>query len=60
MRLIYGVLSAASLLSCSYIPLGYFFGSLRMEDFKALLLGGSIGWSVFATLWATRGRAALR
>jgi len=59
MRLIYGVLSAASLLSCSYIPVGYFWGTLGIDDFKPLLLGGSIGWCVFATLWATRGRAAL-
>lgn len=57
MRLIYGILSTVSFLTCSYLPVGYLSGSLRIEDFKSLLLGGSIGWSIFASLWVARGRA---
>ncbi len=60
MRLLYGVLSTASLLSCSYIPVGYISGLLPFDEFKNLLLAGSIWWTIFATLWVTRGRVTVR
>ena len=46
---------AASLLSyaaCVAAPLLFFFGRIDVDAFKALLAAGTVGWLVFATVWA--------
>jgi hypothetical protein len=54
MRLLYGVLSVVSLITCAMIAFFYFWGSITMPEYKAILLAASIVYFIFATLWATR------
>jgi hypothetical protein len=50
---------AASLISyavCIAAPLLFFLGRIEMSTFKTLLGAGTVGWLVFATVWATAKR----
>jgi len=50
---------AASLVSyalCIAAPLLFFLGRIEMSTFKTLLGAGTVGWLVFATVWATAKR----
>lgn len=49
------VLAAFSLISlavCLAAPALHFYGKLTADDYKLIFLIASIGWFVFATLWA--------
>ena len=56
MRLLLGLLSAASLIACTGVAFLYFWGSITMRQYKTILFIASILYFVFATLWATRPR----
>ncbi len=46
------ILSLASLAVCLAAPILYFLGRLPARDFRLAFLIASVGWFVFATLWA--------
>ena len=60
MKMIFGLLAGASLVTCTLVAFYYFWGSLTMSQYKTILFVASILYFVFATLWATRagGRAS--
>jgi len=47
-------LSIISLAACLAAPVLHFLGKLSSESYKLVFLAASIGWFVFATLWARR------
>ncbi len=47
-------LSLVSLAACLAAPVMHFLGKLSSEGYKLVFLAASIGWFVFATLWARR------
>jgi hypothetical protein len=51
-RTLLGVLLALSFAGCLVSPALYFLGLLSQGGFKLILLGASVAWFVFATLWA--------
>lgn len=51
-----GVLSLASLAACLGAAILHFLGRLSTADFRLIFLLSSIGWFVFATLWAQARR----
>lgn len=54
MKEILAVLSMASLAMCLAAPFLYFYDAVTMDVYKTLLLGASVAYFLFATLWATR------
>jgi hypothetical protein len=57
MRIICGILAVLSLAVCTAIPFVHLWGEVGVDEYKSVLLAGSVGWFVFATLWATRKAA---
>jgi hypothetical protein len=55
MRYLAGIVSIACLAGCLVAPMMYFQGVLGEPAFKWVTALASMGWFVFATLWATRG-----
>ena len=51
--LLFAALAIISLLFCLASPLLHFFGIISMETYKWIFLFSSLGWFVFATLWAS-------
>lgn len=51
-----GALSLASLAACLGAAILHFLGWLMTADFRLIFLLSSIGWFVFATLWAKSRR----
>ena len=58
MKIIFGVLSALSLLVCTAVAFVYFRGTITMSEYKTILFIASLFYFVFATLWATRRNPA--
>lgn len=56
-RVLYAALSAISIGTCLVIPFMFLSGSVTESQYKNILLLGSFGWFVFATLWASRGKS---
>ena len=52
-RTVLAILSGASLLACLIAPFLYLRGQVSVEGYKQFLLVASVGWFVFATLWAS-------
>jgi len=53
-NLFFAALAIISLLLCLVSPLLHFFGKISMETYKWIFLFSSLGWFVFATLWASK------
>jgi hypothetical protein len=47
-------LSLISLAGCLAVPVLHFLGKLSSDSYKLVFLAASVGWFVFATLWARR------
>jgi hypothetical protein len=47
-------LSLVSLAGCLAAPVIHFLGKLSSDGSKLVFLAASVGWFVFATLWARR------
>jgi len=47
-------LAIICILLCLVSPLLHFFGKISMETYKWIFLFSSLGWFVFATLWASK------
>jgi hypothetical protein len=54
MRTAAGTLAALSLAACMAAPFLYLWSYLSQDGYKSMLLAGSIGWFIFATLWVAR------
>jgi len=52
-KILFLLLSLLSLLICLISPFLYFFGRIEEGDYKWIFLLSSVGWFVFATLWAS-------
>jgi len=52
-KIFFLLLSLLSLLLCLISPFFYFFGRIEEGDYKWIFLLSSLGWFVFATLWAS-------
>jgi hypothetical protein len=48
----WGILSLASLAACLISAVLHFLGRISTQDFRVIFLLASVGWFVFATLWA--------
>lgn len=48
------VLAIASLGVGLYSAIAFFFGVLPEQSYRNLLLGATLSWFVFATMWASR------
>jgi hypothetical protein len=46
------ILSLASLITCLAAPILHFLGKMSAETYKLVFMIASLGWFVFATLWA--------
>jgi hypothetical protein len=60
MRVLHGVLAAASLTWCIVAPFLYFLGRITMDAYKTQLFLASIAWFVLATVWAATRSAGRR
>jgi hypothetical protein len=47
-------LALVSLAGCLAAPILHFLGKLSSDSYKLVFLAASVGWFVFATLWARR------
>ena len=48
------ILAIASLAAGVSAALAFFWGTLDQQAFRNILLGATLSWFVFATLWASR------
>jgi len=55
-KVVLGSISLISLAACLVSAILHFLGRLSAPDFKLFFLLGSIGWFVFAILWAKARR----
>ncbi len=55
-KIVLGTISMVSLAYCIISAILHFLGKLSAPDFKLAFLIGTIGWFVFATLWAKSRR----
>ncbi len=55
-KIVLGSISMISLAGCIISAILHFLGKLSAPDFKMAFLIGSIGWFVFAALWAKARR----
>ncbi|MFZ2054272.1 MAG: hypothetical protein WAU81_08755 [Candidatus Aminicenantales bacterium] len=55
-KIVLGSISLVSLAACLVSAILHFQGRLSAPDFKLVFLLASIGWFVFATLWAKARR----
>ena len=51
-KILWGILSLASLAACLVSAILHFSARLSTQDFKLVFLLASVDWFVFATLWA--------
>jgi hypothetical protein len=56
-KIVWGILSLACLAVCLISAVLHFAAKLRAPDFKLVFLVASIGWFVFAALWARARKA---
>ncbi|MDH7511735.1 MAG: hypothetical protein QHH14_02170 [Clostridiales bacterium] len=55
-KLLWGFFSLANLAVCLLSAVGYFLGKLQASEYKLAFLVASLGWFVFATLWAKHSK----
>ncbi|MFN7938105.1 MAG: hypothetical protein U0R19_32550 [Bryobacteraceae bacterium] len=48
------ILAIASLGLGLYAAIAFFLGTLPQQSYQNLLLGATLSWFVFATMWASR------
>lgn len=53
-NLFFAALAIISLIFCLVSPLLHFFGRFTMGTYKWAFLLSSLGWFVFASLWASK------
>jgi hypothetical protein len=51
------VLAALSLAACLAAPILFFLGSVEMVSYKNVLLAGTLGWFICASILAARRRS---
>lgn len=51
-KIVWGFLASASLGLCLFSAAGHFLGKLTASDYKLVFLVASLGWFIFAALWA--------
>jgi hypothetical protein len=56
-RRLFAVLALISLAFCLAVPVLHFLGRLSVDRFRLYLLLASLGWFIFAPLWAARAKA---
>lgn len=54
MRYVFALVSIVSLVTCLVVPVIYFHGGVDEAAYKNTMTVASVGWFVFATLWATK------
>ena len=57
-KTIWAVLSLASLVVCLLAALLHFLGKIATPGYRLMFNLASIGWFIFATLWARRTKKA--
>lgn len=57
-KTVLALFSLASLSVCLLSAVFYFLGRLSGKGFKLVFLAASVGWFVFATLWAKKRKRA--